>query len=93
MAEVPQIGGGNEDVVFSSTDFSESATVDPIKEVKIVSDEKKSGKGKGSSGSILENKNVALVIGIIGFVVIIIVFGLLFGGLDWELILNPPAAP
>ena len=38
--------------------------------------------------SWLENKRVALILAIVGFAVIILIFGLLFSTIDWELILS-----
>lgn len=91
MAEVPEIvsaGNEDEDVVFNSSDYGESETLAPVeKENAPVPDENKPAE---EPGSWLENRKTALMIGVIGFIVIIIIFVFLFGTIDWDLIMNPP---
>ncbi len=91
MAEVPEIvseGDEGGDVVFTPSDYGGSETLEHADKVNApVPDENKPAE---EPGSWLENKKTALIIGVIGFIVVIIVFVFLFGTIDWDLIMNPP---
>ncbi len=88
MAEAPK--PTDEKIVFSSEDFGQSTTIGPVKEA-VTKPPEPIIKKEEENTSWLENRKNALMIGIIGGVIIIVIFGLLFATtIDWQLILNPP---
>ena len=93
MAEVPEIvSGGNEDgdIVFNPSDYGGSETLAPVKEENAPVPDGNAEKADAVPGSWLENRKTALIIGVIGFIVVVIVFVFLFSTIDWNLIMNPP---
>jgi hypothetical protein len=87
MADVPEVPAQEEDIVFTSSDYTESPA-STVREPAATPAPEIKPKKEGEPESILENKRIALIIAIVGFIVISIVFGYLFSTLDWELILS-----
>ncbi len=87
MAEVPTFPEG-EEVVFTPEDYAESVAAGPAREAPKEPVIPKEETAETEPKSWLENKRIALIIGIVGFIIIAIIFGFLFSTLDWELILS-----